>query len=75
MSKKPKRYHTLAARQPGQLWSPQFGDYDKATVESELNYERDHIGVTWAKGTKFRIVSSMDEQAAIEAAIARLNAN
>ena len=68
-----KKYFTLIAREPDGQWSPQFGDYDRQTVEAEKMDYIDHIGTTWAKGTKFKIVTSNDTQASINAAIAALN--
>lgn len=71
--KKPKRYYALIAKEPDAKWSQQFGDYARSTVEFELNYERDHIGINWPVGTQFRIITTTDQQADINAAIAALN--
>jgi len=64
-----RKYFTLAVREAGQ-WSPQFGDYDRETVEAERDDYRDH----GHKVRDLRIVQSGDTQAAIDAAIAKLNA-
>lgn len=63
-----KRYYTLAVRDDN-VWSPEFGDYDRSTVQSELNDYRDHD----YRKSNLKIVQSDDSQAAIEAAIAALN--
>ena len=69
----PKRYFTLLAREPDGKWTPQFGDYDRETVSAEQADYIDHIGTTWPKGTKFKIITSNDTQASIDAAITALN--
>jgi len=69
----PKRYFTLIAREPDGQWSPQFGDYDRETVNTEKADYVDHIGTTWPKGTQFKVIASGDDQTSINAAIAALN--
>jgi hypothetical protein len=65
-------YFTLACRDDAGTdaarWSPQFGDYDRAIVEDELEeYARDY------RKADLKIVRSDHTQAAINAAIAKLN--
>ena len=62
-----RKYHTLAVREAGR-WAPQFGDYDRVTVEGKRDGYRD-------KGTKardLRIITTGDAQADIDAAVAVL---
>ena len=62
-----RAYYTLAIREEGR-WAPQFGDYDKATVEQEaVDSYFEH------RALDRRIVKSADDRASIDAAIARLN--
>ncbi|HKD77295.1 MAG TPA: hypothetical protein VKB76_17455 [Ktedonobacterales bacterium] len=70
-----KRYFTLLAKEPHKKWQPQFGDYDRECVEDELADYRDHVGDgdTWPKGTKFSIIGTNDDQASIDACVAKLN--
>jgi hypothetical protein len=72
---KSKRYFTLLTKEPDGKWSPQFGDYDRAVVEDEQRDYKEHIGdgCQWPKGTKFSIIGTNDDQASIEACIAKLN--
>jgi hypothetical protein len=67
------KYFTLVAREPDGRWSQQFGDYDRATVDDEKRDYAEHIGVTWPKGTEFKVVQSGDTQAEIDAVVAALN--
>lgn len=68
-----KRYYTLLERsKDGLLWSPQFGDYDRAVVAQEGDDRRD--GSDWVEGTKLKIIATGDKQSDIDAAIAGLNA-
>jgi ACT domain-containing protein len=62
-----KRYFTLAELIDGQ-WRAQFGDYDRAVVQDELQDMRDNDSKA-----RLRIVSSGDKQADIEQALAKLN--
>lgn len=64
-----KRYYTLAVREDGQ-WTAQFGDYDRETVQAELD---DYVDHDYRK-RDLRIVQSNDDQASIMNAVARLNA-
>ncbi len=61
-------YHTICTRD-GYRWSPNFGDYDRDTVQDELedSYSDYHPAC-------IRIISTPCDQAAIDAAVARLNA-
>lgn len=66
-----RRYHTLAVREDGR-WAPQFGDYDRETVEAERDdYRHGSQGI---KARDLRIVTTGPTQADIDAAIAKLNA-
>jgi len=68
-----RRYFTLLAKEPNENWAPQFGDYDRETVEAERDEYKESIGSTWPKGTKFSIISTADDQASIDACVAKLN--
>lgn len=61
-----KYYYTLAVCEDGQ-WSPQFGDYSKATVKDEM---QDYP----AKNRHKQILMTWDDQDSINSAIAELNA-
>ena len=63
-----RRYFTLCIREDGQ-WAPQFGDYSKADVRTEMDLERAHH-----RAKDMRIVESGDSQSEINAAVAHLNA-
>lgn len=71
-AKKPARqarpYFTLAQRIDG-VWSAQFGDYDRETVEFELEDFVDHD----VKRRDLRIVQSGARAAEVAAAVAKLN--
>jgi hypothetical protein len=67
---KHRTYYTLAERIAG-LWCIQFGDYDKDTVQAELD---DYVDSGNSKRKHLRIVTSAGTQAAIIAAINKLNA-
>ncbi|PWR23388.1 hypothetical protein [Zavarzinia compransoris] len=63
-----QRYYTLAVREDG-VWAPQYGAYSRADVHEEmLDYAERHAL------KDLRIIVTGDGQAAIDAAIARLNA-
>jgi hypothetical protein len=68
-----RKYFSLLAKEPDGQWSPQFGDYDREVVEEEQRDYKDHVGTTWPKGTKFSIIGTKDDQASIDACIAKLN--
>lgn len=64
-----RQYHTLLLLDRG-IWCPEFGDYDQATVQAERDdyhqgggYDLQHL----------RIITTGDSQAAITAAVAKLN--
>jgi hypothetical protein len=61
-------YFTLAQRIDGR-WTPQFGDYDRDCVESDLTGFFEN-GV---RRKDLRIIKSGGTQAAIDAAISELN--
>lgn len=65
-----KTYYSLLQREDGK-WSPQFGDYDRETVESERDDYRDHF----VKAKDLKIVTTQGHSwAAIQAVCAKLNA-
>lgn len=69
-----KKYHSLLTRTDGK-WSVQFGDYDKAVVVEERDgtyCDRSRVDAVFKKDT--RIITTGDQQAAIDAAVAKLNA-
>lgn len=68
MNANAKRYFSLLVRENGK-WAPQFGDYSKSVVKSELREWRDN----GAKAGDLKIVEHDDSKAALDAAIARLN--
>lgn len=67
-----KAYYTLAERQPDGTWAPAFGDYDKDVVAQE-RADMLHGSAGRIRAKDLRIVRSGDSQAAIDAAIAKLN--
>lgn len=69
-----KQYYTLLERsKDGILWSPQFGDYDRAVVAQEGDDRRE--SGSWIEGTKLKIIATGDKQSDIDVAIAALNAS
>jgi hypothetical protein len=64
-----RKYFTLVIKEPGQSWSPQFGDWYKECVEQEL----DDVRSDWPRGTKFKIICTGGSQAHINDAIDQLN--
>lgn len=62
-----RKYYTLCERTPGQLWTPEFGDYDKKVVEQE---QRD---CSRTPGTKFKIITTDGAQKSINEAVDALN--
>ncbi len=64
-----QQYHTLAER-TGNAWFPQFGDFDRDTVEEE---RRSMIETGEAKARDLRVVVSGPDQSDVNAAVARLN--
>ena len=65
------RYFTLAIRQPDRCYfGIEFGDYDRSVVQDELQYYLDQ----GFPRSALKIVSSRDDQASINAAVAALNA-
>lgn len=63
-----KRYYTLAVREDG-VWSPQFGDYSRATVHEEMADMLDHD----VRRKDLKVIETDDTQVSIMAAIERLN--
>lgn len=67
----PRKYHTLLVRDDKSApWCIHFGDYDRETVDSEREDMRDHDH----RAMNLKIITTAPEQAAIDAAVARLNA-
>lgn len=64
-----KRYYTLAVRDDGR-WTPELGDYDRETVE----YELDDYKYNGYKARDLKIITTGDKQADINAGISKLNA-
>ena len=67
-----RKYYTLLERTPGQLWSPEFGDYDRKVVAQEGDDRRE--SGDFIKGTKFKIITTDGKQASITDAVNELNA-
>jgi hypothetical protein len=65
-------YYTLIAKMPEGVWAPQFGDYDKSTVDYEMRDYKE--SGNWEKGTQFKIIKTEPEQEMINDHIAGLNA-
>jgi hypothetical protein len=65
-----RRYYTLAVRLGG-MWSPQFGDYTRATVSAERDYVLQSTAFP-VKRKDTKIVASGDSQDEIEEAVAAL---
>lgn len=70
-----KKYWTLLAKLPNEKHTQQFGDYDREVVEEEMRDYKEHVGdgLSWPKGTKFSIIGTKDDQASIDACVAKLN--
>ena len=67
-----RTYYTLVERDaPGKPWSPQFGDYDRETVEAERSEYRDKD----IRAGNLKIISSGDRGEDVLAAVAKLNAD
>ena len=66
-----RQYHTLLLLDRG-AWRPEFGDYDKSTVEAERDDYHQGGGYLLRD---LRIITTSDNQAAIDAAVATLNGN
>lgn len=65
-----KQYHTLLSRPNKQhTWHIEFGDYSRSCVEDERNDMREGAD----RGTQFKIITTDDQQASIDAAVAKLN--
>lgn len=67
-----RRYHTLLIRADATSpWAPDFGDYDRETVEAE---RADRIeGTDETKPSNIKIITTAETQAAIMARVAILN--
>jgi hypothetical protein len=69
-----KRYFTLLSRGPDDTrWAIEFGDYDRDCVQQELEDSRD--GFNDDEGVVYCIISTTDDQDAIDAKVSQLNAN
>lgn len=64
-----RTYYTLALRDDNHGFRIEFGDYDRATVEAEMECYTEHDYLK----RNAKIVTSGDTQAEIEAAVAKLN--
>jgi hypothetical protein len=73
---KSKTYYTLCVCDPADgLWSAQAGDYEREVMRDEMEDYKYHTGegCQWEKGSKFKIIATDDNQAAIDQYIAKLN--
>lgn len=68
---KRRKYYTLCERTPGQLFAPQFGDYNKQVVIQERRDMKD--SGSFIKGTEFEIIETTVSQKAIMEACEALN--
>jgi len=67
-----RTYYTLVLRDDGDLrWRIEFGDYDRDTVEAEMESYTDHDYLK----RNAKIIRSGDSQADIDAAVDALNAS
>ena len=65
------RYYTLVIQDPETLrWSPEFGDYDRETVEQERDDQIDSEACTFLTS---RVITTEDTQADIDATVAAMN--
>lgn len=64
-----RHYHSLLLLDSG-IWRPEFGDYDKSTVEAERDDYHQGGGYPLRD---LRIITTSDTQSAINAAVATLN--
>ncbi len=64
-----KTYYTLLVQDQGQ-WEIHFGDYDRETVEAELDDVKDS---GFFKRSELKIITTADDQASIMAGLARAN--
>ena len=69
----PRKYYTLCEKTPGQLWSPEFGDYDRSVVAQEGDDMKD--SGSFIKGTKLKIICTDGSQKSIMAEVDRMNAS
>lgn len=67
-TRKPRPYFTLAVRIDGR-WSPEFGDFDRETVEAERQDYRDHDH----KARDLKIITTAAGGRAVMDAIDKLN--
>lgn len=66
-----RKYYTLCERTPGQLYAPQFGDYNKQVVIQERADMKE--SGSFIKGTEFTIICTSGTQAMISEAVNQLN--
>lgn len=69
---KTKTYYNLIVKTPGQLWSPEFGDYVHAVVKDEMADYKRSFG-SWPKGTRFDIITTDGTQADLTGKLAVIN--
>jgi hypothetical protein len=67
-----KRYHSLLERQANGRWAIAFGDYDRECVVQEREDMIDSAMDDDA--TEYKIITTADDQASIDAKVATLNA-
>ena len=65
------RDYTLCERTPGQLYAPQFGDWNKAVVVQERADMKD--SGSFIPGTEFTIIETSGSQKMITEAVEQLN--
>lgn len=67
---KRRTYYTLLSRGPDDTrWAIEFGDYDRSVVRDEKDDMKDGDYCDHA----FKIITTLDDQASIDAAVAELN--
>lgn len=73
-----RKYYTVVEFAHGS-WSPQFGDYEREVVQDELDDRWDALRYLLPsnerrrKADTFKIITTGDKQADIDAAVAKLN--
>ena len=68
-----RKYYTLLERTPGQLWTPEFGDYKLSVVEQEKRDMKD--SGSFIKGTQFQIIDTDGTQQDLMRKVEEINAN
>jgi hypothetical protein len=73
---KARKYYTLVSQRLRREWCIEFGDYDRQTVVEEREDILDgleHSDDPADQLVLFKIITTADDQDAIEAAVAKLN--